>query len=295
MSNNSNQSFFDRVMLLDRRWVFLVLAVVVVSTYYIPMNVPVPASREVQTIFDAIEGLEEGQKILLAIDYDPNALAELHPMTYAIMEQCFRKKVGVIITSLSQNGPGMAEQAILDIVDSTALPKTYNGVSYPGRKVINGVDYCFLGYRAYFELVITGLGQNFRTFYSRDYYDVLLDSIPIMKDVQNYDDIEMVIDISGSNVVDAWIKYAAARYDVKLALGLTGVMTADYYPYLGSGRVFGLMGGLLGAAEYERLADNPGLAMDGMKVQVWAHLTIIAFIIIANVGYFGSRKKRGLQ
>ncbi len=294
MSNNSNKGFFDRVMLLDRRWVFLVLAVVVVSTYYIPMNVPVPASREVQTIFDAIEGLEEGQKILLAIDYDPNALAELHPMTYVIMEQCFRKKVGVIITSLSQNGPGMAEQAILDIVDSTALPKTYNGVSYPGREIVNGVDYAFLGYRAYFELVITGMGQNFRTFFSRDYYDVLLDSLPIMKDVQNYDDIEMVIDISGSNVVDAWIKYAAARYDVKLALGLTGVMTADYYPYLGSGRVFGLMGGLLGAAEYERLADNPGLAMDGMKVQVWAHLTIIAFIIIANIGYFGSHKKRGL-
>ncbi len=295
MKNNSNQNFLDRVMLLDRRWVFLVLAIVVVSTYYIPMNVPVPASREVQTVYDAIEGLQEGDKVLLAIDYDPNALAELHPMTYAILEQCFRKKVGVIITSLSQNGPGMAEQAILDIVDSTAVPKTYNGVSYPGRKVVNGVDYVFLGYRAYFELVITGLGQNFRTFYAKDYYDTPLDSIPIMKNVQNYDDIEMVIDISGSNIVDAWIKYAAARYDVKLALGLTGVMTADYYPYLGSGRIFGLMGGLLGAAEYERLADNPGLAMDGMKVQVWAHLTIILFIIIANVGYFGTRKKRGLS
>lgn len=290
----ANSSFFDRVMTLDRRWVFLVLAVVVVSSYYIPMVVPVPPSSEVRGIYDAVEALEEGDRVLLAIDYDPNALAELHPMTYAIMEQCFRKKVRVIITSLSTNGPGMAEQAILDIVDSCALDRTYNGVKYEGREIIRGDDYCFLGYRAYFELVITGLGQNFRTFYAKDYYGTPLDSIPLMREVNNYDDIKMVIDISGSNIVDAWIKYAAARYDVPLALGLTGVMAADYYPYLGSKRIFGLMGGLLGAAEYERLADNPGLAMDGMKVQVWAHFVIILFIIVANVGYFGSRSRRKL-
>ena len=292
--SDSNQSFFDRVMLLDRRWVFLVLAVVVVGSYYIKMKVPVPASNEVRSVYNAIEALQPGDKILLAIDYDPNALAELHPMTYAILEQCWRKHIGVIIPSLSQNGAGMAEQAILDIADSCSVDRTYNGVEYKGRKIVNGVDYCFLGYRAFFELVIAGMGQNFRTMYAKDYYDTPLDSIPIMQGVQNYDDVKMVVDISGSNVVDAWIKYAAARYDVKLALGLTGVMTADYYPYLGSKRIFGLMGGLLGAAEYERLADNPGLAMDGMKVQVWSHLTIILFIVIANIGYFGSRKKKGL-
>jgi len=52
-----------------------------------------------------------------------------------------------------------------------------------------------------------------------------------------------------------------------------------------------IMGGLLGAAQYEKLADNPGRAMDGMKVQLWAHIVIILFIIMGNVGFFASRRR----
>ena len=77
--------------------------------------------------------------------------------------------------------------------------------------------------------------------------------------------------------------------------GVTGVMAADFYPYLNSGQGFGLMGGLLGAAQYEKLSDNPGPAIDGMRVQVFAHVVIIAFIIIGNVGYFTERRRRAKE
>ncbi|HOZ08656.1 MAG TPA: hypothetical protein PKW75_10255, partial [candidate division Zixibacteria bacterium] len=59
-----------------------------------------------------------------------------------------------------------------------------------------------------------------------------------------------------------------------------------------SGQVLGIMGGLLGAAQYEYLADNPGRAMDGMKVQLWAHIVIILFIVMGNVGFFASRRRQ---
>ena len=80
-----------------------------------------------------------------------------------------------------------------------------------------------------------------------------------------------------------------------LAIGVTGVMATDYYPYLQSGRIFGLMGGLKGAAEYEQLADNPGPATKGMAMQMWAHLLIIAFIIVGNIGYFATRRRAGKE
>ncbi|MCK4372052.1 MAG: hypothetical protein KAW61_02845, partial [candidate division Zixibacteria bacterium] len=69
----------------------------------------------------------------------------------------------------------------------------------------------------------------------------------------------------------------------------TGVMTAQYYPYLGSGQIIGIMGGLLGAAQYEKLTDNPGRAKDGMRVQLPAHLVIILFIVMGNVGFFANK------
>ena len=52
------------------------------------------------------------------------------------------------------------------------------------------------------------------------------------------------------------------------------------------------MGGMLGAAQYEELADNPGNAKDAMRIQLPAHLVIIGFVVIGNIGYFASRRKR---
>ncbi len=213
-------------------------------------------------------------------------------MTWALVEHCWRKKLRLIFTALSQEGPGMADQAIRDVSDSLRETKTYNGVTYPGREIVNGVDYVFLGYKPYFALVILGIGQDFRLPFPTDYYGTPLDSLPMMKGVINYDQVACVIDISGANITDWWISYGQGRFNFPLALGVTGVMTAQYYPFLGSGQVFGIMGGLLGAAEYEELADNPGRAKDGMTVQLLAHIVIVLFIVMANIGYFVSKLRK---
>jgi hypothetical protein len=282
---------FEKLMKLDRRWVYLLLAVVCVWAYASDFIVPILVEPEVAVIYNRIDSLPEGSVVLIAIDYDPNNLAELHPMTYAIVEHCWRKKVKTIFTSLSQNGPGMADQAIRDITDSLSRDNEYNGVQFKGREIVNGVDYCFLGYKPYYAIVILGMGQAFKLPFPTDYYGTPLDSVPMMKNIINYGQIDLVVDISGGNITDAWISYGQGRFGFPLALGLTGVMTAQYYPYLGSGQVMGIMGGLLGAAQYEELADNPGRAKDGMRVQLPAHIVIILFIIMGNVGYFANRRR----
>jgi len=285
-------NIFDRMMSIDRRWVFLLLALVCVVTYAVPFEIPILVEPEVKVIYNFIDSLPPGDIVMIAIDYDPNNLAELHPMAYAIMEHAWRKKLRLIITALSQNGPGMADQLIRNVSDSLKFDKTYNGVFYKGREIVNGVDYTFLGYKPYFALVILGMGQNFRLPFPNDYYGTPLDSLPMMRGVMNYDQIACVIDLSGGNITDYWISYGQARFNFPLALGVTGVMTAQYYPYLGSGQVFGIMGGLLGAAEYEELSDNPGLAKDGMRVQLYAHIVIILFIIVGNVGFLMDKRRR---
>jgi hypothetical protein len=285
-------NIFDRIMTLDRRWVFLFLAVVCVVTYFVPFRIPVRVEDEVEVIYEFIDTLKPGQIVMVPLDYDPSTVAELHPMTYAIFEHCFRKQLMVIVTALHPNGPGMAEQALLDVADSMKLDRAYHGVTYQGREVKTGVDYTFLGYKPYPALVILGMGQNFRLPFPTDYYGIPLDSLPMMQGVQNYDQVAGVINISGTSGTDYWISYGQGRFGFPLALGLTGVMGADYYPYLNSGQVFGLMAGLYGAAQYEELADNAGPAIDGMRVQLYAHIVIIMFIIMGNVGYFISRREK---
>ena len=282
---------FERFMKLDRRWVFLFLIIVCVSFYYMPFKVPILVEPEVKVIYDFIDNLDEGEIVFLAFDYAPNNMAELHPMSYAIVEHCWRKKIKTVFTALSQEGPGMVDQTIRDLTDSMMIAKTYHGIAYPPREIVNGVDYAFLGYKPYYALVILAMGQDFRLAFPNDYYGTPLDSLPMMKGVFNYDQMACVVDISGGNITDAWISYGQGRFNFDLFLGLTGVMTAQYYPFLGSGQVRGIMGGTLGAAQYEELAENRGAAFDAMRVQLPAHIVIILFIAMGNIGFLVERRR----
>ncbi len=284
-------NIFDRMMTLDRRWVFLFLAVVCVVTYALDIVVPVKPSDEVIRIYDRVNQLEEGDIIFMAVDYDPNALAELHPMTYAIAEHAFRRNVKIIFGTLANLGPGMVVQAMDDLEDSLKLEREYNGELFPGQDIIYGEDYVFLGYKPYPALVIQSMGLNYRVNFPTDHFGTPLDSLPMMQGVKNFDQVETVICMAAGNVAEMWITYGRGRYNVPLALGLTGVMGADFYPYYGSGQIYGLMAGMLGAAMYETLADNFGPARDAMKIQLFAHIVIVLFILMGNIGFLVSRRK----
>ena len=284
---DQSKGFFDRMLNIDRRWIFALLAIVVIITYLLELKVPVYVTEEVREIYRRIESLDEGDVILLAMDYDPSTLAELHPMTFTVLKQCFEKKVNVIITALHQNGPGMADQAIRETTELHRLNT--------GEEIQYGTDLVFLGYKPYPAIVINSLGQDFHISFPADYYNTSIDSLPLTQRVHNLTDLDAIINISGTSATDYWIAYGAAAYNVPLAIGVTGVMATDYYPYLQSGRIFGLMGGLKGAAEYEQLADNQGRAMAGMAMQMWAHILIIGFIIIGNIGYFMTRNNSGKE
>jgi len=271
-------NFYERLMQLDRRWIYLGVAIAVTIPVLAPFKVPVYITPEAKAVYEFVENTKPGEIIFLAIDYDPNAMAELHPMARTIMRQSFSRGIRLIISALSQNGPGMAEQLI------SQISKEYN------KK--NGVDYVYLGYKPYPGITILAMGQNFRIPFPTDYYGTPLDSLPMMDGVRNYDDVKGIISIVAGNIAEYWINYANGRYKAKVFFGVTGVMTADYYPFLQSGQLFGLLGGLKGASEYERLAKQEGVATEGMSIQTVAHLVIIAFIVVGNIGFFMSKKKK---
>ncbi len=280
-------TLYDRIMNLDRRWVYLAVGLVVTITAIWSFPVPLYVTPEVRSVYDFVESLTPGEILMVGVDYDPAALAELHPMSYAITRQCFAKDVKMVFCCLHQNGPGMVEQVIAQVAEE------YDKV--------NGVDYVYLGYKPYPGITILALGQNFRIPFPEDYYGTPLDSLPLMRKITNFDNVKAIINISAGSGTEYWINYANGRYNAKLAIGVTGVMTADYYPFLQSGQIFGLIGGMKGAAEYEYLAEKGGYisrakdqltASKAMPIQTTTHIVIILFIVLGNVGYFISKIKK---
>jgi len=114
----------------------------------------------------------------------------------------------------------------------------------------------------------------------------------MMSGVNNYSNIDCIVNINATSGVDSWINYANGRYGADLALGVTAVIATDYYAFLQSGQIFGLMGGLKGAAEYERLTKRKGIANRGMTSVSVAHVFIIIFIIMGNTAFFVTRRDK---
>jgi len=275
---SGNKKWYDLLVSVDRRVIYLVLAIAVLLPIIFPIRATTAISKEVRGIFEFVESLKPGDRVLVALDFDPSTAAELQPMAEAVIAQAFDKGATVYVSTLSQFGPAMVD----DIITSVAQAK--------GKR--KNVDYVFLGYKPYPAITILAMGTDFRVPFPTDYYGTKLDEIPPMRDVHNFAQMKGVVALGAGNVADFWIQYGQAKYNFPLALGVTGVMASDYYPYLQSGQIFGLLPGVKGAAEYEQLLGKLGAGSEGMPYQVAAHVVILIFMVLSNIGYVAQRRAR---
>ena len=74
-----------------------------------------------------------------------------------------------------------------------------------------------------------------------------------------------------------------AQYNIPLGTGVTAVSAPQYFAYIGSGQLTGMLGGMKGAAEYENLVKKPAAAVMGMAAQSLVHLFIIFSVLVGNL------------
>lgn len=263
---------------LDRRVIYALIFLSVFVPLFLPAPKSVRVTSEVRNVYDRIEALEEGQIVMLACEYDPSMSAELTPMHLAVLRQCFRRNLRVLTTCLTSNGVTLVEGEQRQV--AAEFGKEY------------GKDYVYLGYKPYPGVVIMAMGEDFRVPFPNDYYNTPVDELPMMRGVRNYQNVALVLTINSTSGIDYWITYGQGRYRFPLAAAATAVMAPNYYPYLQSGQLFGLIGGLRGAAEYEQLVGMPGAAVKGMFVQSISHILIVLLIVLGNVAYFAARRKK---
>jgi hypothetical protein len=269
-------TWMKRLLAIDRRFIFLLVAAGVVLPLLHPLNLPVTVTPRVKAAFEAIDALPAGSKVLISMDYEPDIMAELQPMSIAVMRHCFRKHLQVIAMTLYPAGTGLGERALT--------------LAAAAEGAVKNKDYAWLGYKSGFQVVMIGIGENLRGIYPVDFYGTPLDDIPMMRGVNSYRQMAMVVNLSGSTAADYWIQFAQGRFHAPLVLGCTAVMATDYYPYLSSRQVLGLIGGMKGAAEYEALIDTIGDARRGMDAQSLVHLIVVALVIVGNGALFLSRR-----
>ncbi len=268
----------EKIINIDRRVIFLLIGLVVFIPLLFKIVTPTKISEPVKKAYEAIEALPPGSNVMISIDFDPTSAPECMPMYIAILRHCFKRNLRVIVLGHIAYGIPLGEIGLEKV--SKEFGKKY------------GVDYVNLGFRPGYTAIMVGMGREIRDFYAQDYRGTPIDSFPFMRDVHNYNDIEMLVDIAHGYSAELWVQYAGARYGQRIIIGSTGVVAPDIYPYLQSGQIEGIIGGMKGAAEYEQLLKRPDMAAIGMPALSISHFFIVFLIIMANIGFFIRRRKR---
>ena len=275
---------------LDRRIIFLIVGLSVLIPLIQPewVNFPIRPTPESQIVFDEINKLNAGDKILLSFEYGPSTKPEIHPMAIAILKHLYAKNIQVYGFALWPDGNFMSTEAFSEVSDD--YDKKY------------GVDYVNLGYKPGGEAVIKGIASDIRTLYTVDLQGTSINDIPMMKDVVNIEDFDFVFSLSaGFPGSKEWVQYACDPKNIPLSTGCTSIQVTDIMPYVENDQIRGILAGMPGAAEYESLVEaelqkmeiavKPGEASGMMAAQSIAHVVIVLFIIFGNISYFITRKK----
>ena len=125
--------------------------------------------------------------------------------------------------------------------------------------VFEGRDYALLGYAPAFNLVILGMNTSIESQYPQDINGIILSEMPMLREHSSLHEVDLALTNSGSGVCIYWVVYGRDKIGLPVALGVTSALATDYFPYIQSGQIIGLMGGLQGAAEYEVLLSENGL------------------------------------
>ncbi|OQY26709.1 MAG: hypothetical protein B6244_12805 [Candidatus Cloacimonetes bacterium 4572_55] len=271
---------------LDRRIIFIFIFLSTAIPLLFDIGLPIGSTKPVRDVYDHIEKLPPGSKVLVSCDYDPGSMPELFPMNIAVFKHLFDRGMKVYTTELWPAAPPLVENAWRET--GGAMGKKY------------GTDFVNLGFKSGGEVVIVRMGTSIPELYPEDYYGTRISKIPMMEGIRDIQSFDFIMNISaGYPGTREWVQQIVSRYNMDLASGCTAVSAPEYYAYHQSGQILGLLGGMKSAAEYEKLtgipSENPPIkarAMKGMDAQSMAHLVIVIFIIIGNVVYFLERKEQ---
>jgi len=280
----------DKLLGLDRRWIFLFVLLCVGTPIVRPIGLPVTTTGSTRAAFDYIESLKPGDYVWISFDYGPSSAPENDPMAEAIMRQCFTKKLRVIVCALYPlGGLGLATNSLAKVT-----------AEFPNVRY--GEDYVNLGYKDGASAVMRRLGEDIAGAFPTDVKGTPLAQVPMMRGLHSIRQVQLVFTAATGIIGEWWITQVHSQIGTPVVIGPTAVSAPKYYAYLNAGQLVGMLGGMKGAAEYEKLlaARYPDLAhfyqstrgftaTKGMDGQAVTHAVIILFILIGNVAYLSRR------
>jgi hypothetical protein len=306
-------NFFTFLMNIDRRWLYLLVGLVAVIPLVAKFNLPIRISTPVQKLYDYVEALEPGEIVLISFDYGPSTGPENDPMADALIRHALSRDLRVACLALypiggKDEGIQELERCVGPLgnpAEALANGERVESLHFPGK--FYGEDFIYLGYKDGAVAAMRQMNEAMHEVFPLDYYGTPVAEYPLSNEIKGYSDVAFVFSAATGIIGEWWANLVNAQYGTDIAVGCTAVSAPKYFAYYKAGQMFALLGGLKGAAEYERLVRDayprveelttrePFFASKGANVQALVYSVITIFIIIGNVGFFVERRQQKRQ
>jgi len=151
----------------------------------------------------------------------------------------------------------------------------------------NGVNWVHLGYVPGGESGVAALANDIRSVKTEDHFGTPISQIPLMANINKASDFAACFWWGGS---EGSIPYGIRQIVTPFNVPMTGMCTTNevpnYTPYINSGQMVGIIGGVRGSAEYEYLMGMPGLALGQAMATNFGGLLWAILVVLSNVLYF---------
>lgn len=268
---------------LSRRKVYLILFAGAALPFLLAIKLPIYTWKETRSVFDLVESCPKDKVVAISSEWIAGSQGENWPQYEAVVSHCMLKGVKLLVFASSEADPIAPEMSEFINRRQAALY---------GRKY--GVDWVQLGLAKGGPPIMAQIGRSIKSVYAIDFYGNSTrdyEKLPMLRDIHGCRDFHLFMSITYQPVND-WLLWLDPTGKTPIAFGCAGIATTGYYPYLASGQMKGMLAGLRGAAEYEKLVrdkykDRYKTAdLRGNRLLVplaFCHLVVILLIVLGNL------------
>ncbi len=275
------RQFFERFEDISPRMVYLLMALALVIPVLKPIGMPLGISEMTRSVFDWIENSQPGEIVFFDASFGSAVNAELTPQLEAWFYHCLKKDLKVV---------GLAQWNAGAMIAGDVCKRVAKQAKADGYNAEYGVDWVFVGWKS---MTWRELREDFwKTCGNTDFWGNHFSTLPLMERVKkwNAETSKGLIDFyAGSPGVGTYLVEWA---DCEIYVGSLAVEASALMSVLRSGQIKGLMAGMSGAAQYEKLLGRKGEATVLMDAQSLGHLIIMILVVLGNVSFFLKQKGR---
>lgn len=304
--------FLARLQTIDRRWIYLAVAVACTLPFLKPVSIEPYISNETQSFYDTMENvkainekiarenealasqgkpLKREKVVLIDSPWGPGAIGECKGHSQAMFEHMLRNRTKFIVFALDGDplAPGYTDEIMAELLKKP---------EFADRKY--GVDWVNLGITKTGWQAMMLMAKDFKRQFPKDvkgYSTTDYEKLPIMEYIKDINDVA-ILACTNYWPNEAYVTFIHEQYKTPLLFGGGGISSTTLYRYLPSGQISGFLVGTRGGAEYDALLhpnpeDRNNLASKLIVPLAYGHLVIILAIVLGNVGYFATQRKRG--